>query len=82
MRFTGEPCAARSLHTGPESRADIRSHLPGALYRAVGCHKDYKHVFDFSRYILLTSIERKYQKEITSMLRMQMLLQQVGELSL
>lgn len=72
--LTGEPCTARSPHTHPESHAAIRLHLQGVLCKTIGCHKDYKNEFDFSRYTSLTSIERKYQKEITSVLHIQMLL--------
>lgn len=51
-----------------------RLHLQGALHKTIDCHKHYKNEFDFSRYTLLTSIERKYQKEIASVLLIQMLL--------
>lgn len=75
MRFTGELCMAQSAHTCPKSYADIRLHLQGTLYKTISCHKDYEnYYYDFSRYTFLTSIERKYQKEIISMLHVQMLL--------
>lgn len=69
---------AQSAHTCPESYADIRLHLQGTLYKTISCHKNYKNYYDFPRYMFLTSIERKYQKEITSLLHIQILLQKVG----
>lgn len=61
-----------STHTCPESYADIRLHLQGALFKTISCHKDFKNYDDFPRCTFLTSIERKCQKEKTSMLRVQM----------
>lgn len=49
MRFTGEPCTAYSPHACSESHADIRLHRQGALYKTIGCLKDYKNEFDFSK---------------------------------
>lgn len=74
VQFTGASCPVRSLRTRPRSHADLRCYPQWALYESVDCHKNYKNEFDFSRYTLLTSKERRYQKEITNMLLIQMLL--------